>query len=174
MPYPKRLLIALLSLRAPAAGSHAQQAGSSPVKIFIMAGQSTMVGHGNMSPVTTEGTLEYVVANDPDGDYQFLVDDVGTWVERDDVWITTQSDLRGGLTVGYGSGSTTVGPEIGFGHHVGDLYESQVLIVKAAWGGKSLAVDFRPPRSGGTTGPYYLVIRMAPSATPGAIRNSRG
>ena len=50
----------------------AQQSGDSPVKIFIMAGQSNMLGQGNMSPVGTEGTLEYLVANDPGNDYQFI------------------------------------------------------------------------------------------------------
>ena len=72
---------------------------------------------------------------------------------RDDVWITDEDSNRGGLTVGYGATSTTVGPELGFGHFAGDLYEKQVLIVKAAWGGKSLAVDFRPPSSGWTVDP---------------------
>jgi len=30
-----------------------------------------------------------------------------------------------------------------------------VLIIKTAWGGKSLARDFRPPSSGGETGEFY-------------------
>jgi alpha-galactosidase len=30
-----------------------------------------------------------------------------------------------------------------------------VLLIKLAWGGKSLARDFRPPSSGGEVGPYY-------------------
>jgi len=42
-----------------------------------------------------------------------------------------------------------------FGHVVGDYHSDQVLLLKIAWGGKSLAVDFRPPSSGGTVGPYY-------------------
>ena len=37
-------------------------------------------------------------------------------------------------------------------------YGQPVLLVKLAWGGKSLAVDFRPPGSGGETGPYYKEI----------------
>jgi hypothetical protein len=31
-----------------------------------------------------------------------------------------------------------------------------VLLIKTAWGGKSLYRDFRPPSAGGTTGAYYL------------------
>src|SRR5450631_2634558 len=45
-----------------------------------------------------------------------------------------------------------------FGHVVGDAYEEPVLLIKLAWGGKSLAKDFRPPSSGGEVGPYYKEI----------------
>ncbi len=146
----------------------AQQSGTSPVKIFIMAGQSNMLGQGNMSPVTTEGTLEYITAaaNDPDGDYQFIVNGGSPWAVRDDVWIRDQNGALGGLTAGYGSNSGTVGPELGFGHHAGDLYDKQIIIVKAAWGGKDLANDFRPPSSGGTTGFYYNeILRLVSEMT---------
>ena len=40
-------------------------------------------------------------------------------------------------------------------HIVGDQFTEQVLLVKTAWGGKSLYKDFRPPSSGGEVGPYY-------------------
>ena len=149
---------ALLALGFPA---QAQQAGTSPVKIFILAGQSNMLGPGRTSRrSTTPGTLEYIAAaNDPDGDYQFLVDGGGAWVVRDDVWIRDQNgQAAAGSPRATARLPPPVGPELGFGHHVGDLYEKQVLIVKAAWGGKSLAVDFRPPSSGGTTGFYYNEI----------------
>ncbi|MFK7910536.1 MAG: sialate O-acetylesterase [Akkermansiaceae bacterium] len=149
----------LLSLFLSSEQLPADQAGDSPVKIFIMVGQSNMLGHGNMAPATTEGTLEYIVvpANDPGGDYQFLVNGAA-WAVRDDVWIRDQNGALGGLTAGYGANSGTVGPELGFGHHAGDLYDKQIIIVKAAWGGKDLANDFRPPSSGGTTGFYYHEI----------------
>jgi hypothetical protein len=35
-----------------------------------------------------------------------------------------------------------------FGHVIGDYYDEPVLIIKTAWGGKSLAIDFRSPSSG--------------------------
>ena len=38
---------------------------------------------------------------------------------------------------------------------MGEALDEQVLLIKTAWGGKSLAVDFRPPSSGGQVGPYY-------------------
>ena len=64
----------------------------------------------------------------------------------------------GKLTIGYtGYGrSSHIGPELQFGHVVGDHFESPVLLIKTAWGGKSLFQDFRPPGAGGDVGPYYL------------------
>jgi hypothetical protein len=47
------------------------------------------------------------------------------------------------------------GPELQFGHVLGDYFENQVLLIKTAWGGKSLYEDFRPPSSGGKVGLYY-------------------
>jgi alpha-galactosidase len=35
-----------------------------------------------------------------------------------------------------------------FGQVMGDHYENQVLLIKTAWGGATLAVDFRPPSAG--------------------------
>jgi alpha-galactosidase len=83
-----------------------------------------------------------------------LVDAKGDWVVRDDVWIW-YFDRKGGLTIAYGARDDRIGPELQFGHVVGDHYDEQVLLLKVAWGGKSLAKDFRPPSSGGEVGPYY-------------------
>ncbi|MDB4539913.1 T9SS type A sorting domain-containing protein, partial [Saprospiraceae bacterium] len=59
------------------------------------------------------------------------------------------------LKVGYGGFEGQIGPELGFGHLLGEHFQDQVLIIKTCWGGKGLAVDFRPPSSGGIVGPYY-------------------
>ena len=48
-----------------------------------------------------------------------------------------------------------MGPELGFGWTLGDDGDENIVLIKIAWGGRSLAVDFRPPSSGGTTGLYY-------------------
>ena len=54
-------------------------------------------------------------------------------------------------------GTHHFGPELQFGHVLGDAFKERVLLIKCAWGGKSLYRDFRPPRSGGAAaaGPYY-------------------
>jgi len=127
-----------------------------PLKVFILAGQSNMVGQGEISKAGYQGTLEYIVANEPET-FGHLKDG-DNWAVRDDVWIwynNGSTPIKGELTTGFGGSSTTIGPELQFGHVMGDFYGEQVLIIKIAWGGKSLAVDFRPPSSGGTVGPYY-------------------
>ena len=47
------------------------------------------------------------------------------------------------------------GPELMFAFQIENYFQDPVIIIKTAWGGKNLAVDFRPPSSGGTTGIYY-------------------
>ena len=90
-----------------------------------------------------------------------LENDDGSWKVRDDVWVyypRARGGLKkGALTVGYGANDEKIGPELLFGHVMGDCFESPVLLVKTAWGGKSLAVDFRPPRSGGEVIFYYFL-----------------
>jgi hypothetical protein len=51
---------------------------------------------------------------------------------------------------------------------MGDHFENQVLLIKTAWGGKSLYKDFRPPSSGGTVGSCYTNRLTFPSPTPSA------
>lgn len=135
------------------------------VKAFILAGQSNMVGHGFYAADPKrnygKGSLEAAVR---DGQFKQLMDEEGHWLERDDVWIH-YFDRKGKLAVGFGAGEDCIGPELGFGQIVGDTFDEPVLLIKIAWGGKSLAVDFRPPRSGGTVGPFYSdLIRLSREA----------
>lgn len=133
-----------------------------PVKVFILAGQSNMEGHGEIyaNPnIHATGTLAYEVKNDSSGIYKNIVDSKGKWKVRKDVWVRYRREenklKKGELTVGYGSSDTEIGPEFQFGNVMGDYFTNQVLIIKTAWGGKSLGIDFRPPGAGGTTGLFY-------------------
>ena len=95
--------------------------------------------------------------------YAHLKDAEGNWVVRDDVHVrfrNRQGVMAGGLTIGYtGYGSMDsrhhIGPELQIGHRLGDALEAPVLLVKTAWGGKSLFKNFRPPSAGGETGEFY-------------------
>lgn len=136
-----------------------------PLKVFILAGQSNMEGHGFIKADARrnggKGSLEFLVKDPATADrFKRLVDKDGNWVVRDDVWVHYLG-RKGKLTVGYGADEARIGPELGFGHVVGDAFGEPVLLVKLAWGGKSLGRDFRPPSSGGEVGPYYkeIVVR---------------
>jgi alpha-galactosidase len=133
-----------------------------PIRVFILAGQSNMEGQGWIAADPRRnggrGSLEFLVKNPQTaGRFKHLVDDSGKWIVRDDVWIS-YLDRRGPLTVGFGARQELIGPELGFGQVVGDAIDEPVLLIKCAWGGKSLAVDFRPPSAGPV--PYSLGAKM--------------
>lgn len=129
------VLAALLSVPQARAAAPAR-----PIKVFILAGQSNMEGKAKVA------LLEYQAEQPATGDlFKHLRQD-GKWVEREDVWIKFL-DRKGKLTVGYGS-PKCIGPELEFGWVVGDRYPEQVLLIKTAWGGRSLYRDFRPPSAG--------------------------
>ena len=130
-----------------------------PVRVFILAGQSNMEGAGQVKADPKrnggQGSLEFLVKDaNKAKHFASLVDSAGQWRTRDDVWISCL-DRKGPLTVGFGARKDeTIGPELGFGWVMGDSLDEPVLLIKCAWGGKSLAVDFRPPSAGKP--PYSL------------------
>jgi alpha-galactosidase len=148
------------------------------IKVFILAGQSNMVGRGesergNGDVAGAIGSLRYQVVND-NANYGQLVVNSGNpatdpWVVRSDVkfwW--NRADIGGGNNItkgglqpqGLGSGAATFGPEYGFGWAVGENSTQPVLLIKTAWGGKDLITNFRPPGAvaarGGVVGAYYI------------------
>jgi len=136
-----------------------------PLKVFVLAGQSNMVGAGQVEAREDrnggQGSLEHLVRDEKTQErFGHLVDGKGDWVRREDVWIsfTGARDVHGELSVGFGARESAIGPELGFGHVVGEHFDEQVLLVKVAWGGKSLGVDFRPPSAGGEVGPNYTAL----------------
>jgi outer membrane murein-binding lipoprotein Lpp len=54
----------------------------------------------------------------------------------------------GPLSTGYGARPTAFGPEYAFGIMMEKNLDQPILIIKTAWGGKSLHYDFRPPSAG--------------------------
>lgn len=148
--------IGLLALSVVVSAACAE-AGSKTVKVFILAGQSNMVGHGKLEDGRKEAGSEetapggigslrwYVNKNEKlygaNGESP-LIDSKGAWLVRDDVFLNRDPlEARDNF-----------GPEYAFGHIVGNAIDGPVLIIKTAWGGKSLGVDFRSPTSG--TPPY--------------------
>ena len=159
------------------------------IKVFILAGQSNMVGFGHVETghdgvEGAIGSLRHLAVNNesfPEYDYTSLLVDpaepeTSPWRTRDDVqvwWRDGGANLGGNVRKGptgppfHGtsrdSGPNLFGPEFGFGHVIGDFHaDDDVLLIKIAWGGKSLAVDFRPPSAvaarGGEVGEFYHAI----------------
>src|SRR3954468_5803956 len=131
-------------------------AANKPLKVFILAGQSNMEGHAKIE------TFDYI-GDDPATapllkqmrglDGKPTVCD-GAWIS----YFTGSGDQNGEgfgkLTAGYGSrqqpekNGGEIGPEFTFGLTMDAALEEPVLIIKTAWGGKSLYHDFRPPSAG--------------------------
>ena len=146
----------------------AADAPGKPLKVFILAGQSNMQGQGMVTAQDKDGgekpgTL-VAMLHDPAKApmLKYWVDAKGGWAEkREDVWVydvSERGERHGVLEFGYGwdfGSRVWFGPEMQFGHLLGERFENQVLIIKTAWGGKDLCKDFRPPSSGGTVGPFY-------------------
>ena len=142
------VLLVLLSLLAIGASPPPREVA--PLKVFVLVGQSNMQGKGKVEQLQRLATSGETRAT-----YGHWVDAQGDWIARDDVWIW-YLDRHGPLTVGYGTpAGDRFGPELEIGRVLGDAFEEPILLVKIAWGGKSLARDFRPPSSGGEVGPFY-------------------
>src|SRR5688572_2967320 len=131
-----RIHVAVLAVVVLAATA----AAAKPGKVFILAGQSNMEGKAKLD------LLNYQSAQPATADLYKHLRKRDQWVERDDVWIKCH-DRKGKLTVGYGS-AKCIGPELEFGHVVGNHFDEPVLLIKTAWGGRSLWRDFRPPSAG--------------------------
>lgn len=116
-------------------------AAEQKVQVFILVGQSNMQGKASLR------TLEHQIKADRTKEmFAHLHDGKGNFVSRDDVLIHFL-DRHGKLEVGYGSPGR-FGPELGFGWTVGEALKEPVLIIKAAYGGRSLFRDFRSPSAG--------------------------
>jgi len=149
-------------------GLAASVASAKALQVYILAGQSNMEGQAVVDLTGKNynegrGTLVEVMARPENAErYAHLRAKDGSWVVRKDVWIRYQREqqplLVGELSVGYAvyGDKHHFGPELQFGHVVGEATRDQVLLIKTAWGGKSLFRDFRSPSAGGVVGPYYV------------------
>jgi hypothetical protein len=118
---------------------------SKPVQVYILMGQSNMLAFGDLRKLTA------VVKEKKK--YQYLVDDAGNWIERKDArytWVGGSGgpDRRSTLKKNeWMTISGNVGVEMGIGHHVGNVVDAPVMILKSATGNRSLGWDLLPPGS---------------------------
>jgi len=122
---------------------------SKPVQVYILLGQSNMVGAGRVKG-DKDGTLEYAVKTKKK--YPYLVDDAGNWTERKDVRYVRVMASGAGKARQFNNEWMTVkggrlGPEFGIGHYVGHAVDAPVMILKSCIGNRSLGWDLLPPGS---------------------------
>lgn len=138
-----------------------QEKSQPKVRVFVLAGQSNMQGFGEITdPQNLPGTLVDVLQKDVNGTWSKL-GNKDNWTELDNAYLyfeRNEGTIRSKVTVGQGAFSNLIGPELMFAHQLDEYYDDPVLIIKTAWGGKSLAEDFRPPSAGGTTGEFYKMM----------------
>lgn len=116
-----------------------------PFKIVYLTNQAD--GLGWIARVDIPGTLSTLVKQQ--SKFPYLIDAQGHWNPRNDVWYkgVVTATANQWLNVGCGAGNNKIGPELGFGHVIGNHHEAPVLIIKASQGNRSLAWDFLPPGS---------------------------
>ena len=115
-----------------------------PVQVFILMGQSNMVGKGKIAG--GEGSLENAVKTK--NKFSYLVDDAGAWTERKNVRFVRYMSGKGPLNNEWmGIKGGTIGPEFGIAHPVGNAIDAPVMILKSCIGNRSLAWDLLPPGS---------------------------
>ena len=130
-----------------------------PLKVFILAGQSNMEGHAAIS------TFDYI-GKDPltAPILKEMRNPDGTPRVCDKVWMSyltgpydgsANGEGLGKLTAGFGARGDqptkdggNIGPEFTFGIYMEKELKEPILIIKTAWGGRSLNTEFRPPSAG--------------------------
>lgn len=124
-----------------------------PLKVYVLCGQSNMQGHAHIR------TFEHVGMDPKTAPLlSDLQNNDGSPVVCKNVWISSigssPEEKAGRLTVGYGAeaGGPKIGPEFTFGITMQKLVDEPILLIKTAWGGKSIHTDFRPP----SAGPYVF------------------
>ncbi len=131
-----------------------------PLKVYILAGQSNMEGHAQVR------TFDHI-GMDPETAplLKKMRNADGTARVCEKVWISYLHNggvKEGKLTTGFGAqNGEKIGPEFTFGITLEEALDEPILIIKTAWGGKSLIKDFRPPSAASEerpTGEYYKLM----------------
>jgi hypothetical protein len=120
-----------------------------PVQVFILLGQSNMVGLGKVKG--SEVSLEHAVNEKKK--YSYLLDESNQWGERKDARYVRVMDGRGGGTQLFNNDwmtvrtCQTIGPELGIGYPLANAIDAPVMLLKSCIGNRSLGWDLLPPGS---------------------------
>ena len=152
----------------------AATSNTTPLRVVLLAGQSNAEGQAlTYRTDGSPGTLDHVLQTNAAAAVTFGAwtpmsrDASGrpAWPSRDDVYVYFDSEWGlqyGQLTAGFGAYNDLLhfGLEMEVGRLLGDHYSDPLLIVKVAYGDKSLKVDFRPPSAGGDASPGAYYTRL--------------
>ena len=120
-----------------------------PVKVFILLGQSNMLGFGRIGPEEKKGTLENLTKKE--SKYSHLLDDQSKWTQRKDVRYVQVMHRRDKMSTLRNEWMTVkgrhIGPELQFGYIMGHVLDEPVLVLKSCIGNRSLGWDLLPPGS---------------------------
>ena len=145
----KRIANALIVAALFCLTTQALAADAKPLKVFILSGQSNMQGHAATRTFNVIGMDEKTAPL-----LKEMQNKNGTPRVCEKVWITSigsaAEERVGKLMAGFGAeaGGPKIGPEFTFGIYMQELLDEPILIIKTAWGGKSINTDFRPPSAG--------------------------
>jgi hypothetical protein len=132
---------------------------SKPVQVFILLGQSNMVGMGEVGG-DEAGSLKDIIKTK--NKFPYLLDDAGNWSVRKDVRNVRVMVGRNGQMKVFKNDWMSIGgkfgPEFGIGHFLGEAIEAPVMTLKSCIGNRSLGWDLLPP---GTV-PYEFQGKMVP------------
>jgi hypothetical protein len=139
---------------------------SKPVQVYILMGQSNMLGFGKVQGLADACKNKNL--------YPYLIDEDGNWTVRKDVRFVRVMCSGSGPSKTYNNEWMTIkgniGPEMGIGHHVGHVTKAPVMILKTCIGNRSLGYDLLPPSAEGyagdsnpakrpTPGPWYAGVQ---------------
>ena len=147
------------SLPIPARPDGKEADMSKPVQVFILLGQSNMVGMGEVGG-DEAGSLKDIIKTK--NKFPYLLDDAGNWSVRKDVRNVRVMIGRNGQMKVFKNDWMSIGgkfgPEFGIGHFLGEAIEAPVLTLKSCIGNRSLGWDLLPPG----TEPYEFQGKMVP------------
>ena len=100
----------------------------SPIKVFVLVGQSNMQGHAH------ERTLGALLEDPLTAPILGKVRNAqGAAISLDRVWVSSLSSgglLKGSLRIGFGASDEKIGPELGFGVRMSEALNQPIVLIE--------------------------------------------
>jgi lysophospholipase L1-like esterase len=142
-------------------------AADKPIQVFVLAGDEYVLENGIVGPASKPGTLEAVVAENPD--YGYLKNTAGEWVSPKDVLLFDSHPIQNNTKaeaapvpivvegLGGGDKAQVMGVTASLSHRLRNAIDAPILIIRHGtrhpiWfrrGSRNLSHDYRSPSTGG-------------------------